>query len=124
MKANEYRAMVIFDKQVEFFEKLMPVLHEVNCYVTTLDVWCGDKGKDTGQAFKKALKKSDCVKALQELLDQYYIYVPEALSNEISQLHLQSIKLENSSTQEAIAACAELLFGLQDNIRKYINSAG
>ena len=123
MKANEYRGTVLFDKQVEFFEKLMPVLHEVNCYVTTLDVWCGDKGKDARQAFKKALKRNGCVKALQELLDQYYIYVPEALSNEVSQLHLQSSKLENSSTQEATAACTELLFGVQNSIRKHIHSA-
>ena len=122
MKATDYRTIVIFDKQIAFFDNLMPVLHEVNCYITTLDVWSGETGKAARKQFKNTLKKNACVKALQELLEQYYAYIPEDLSSEIDQLYLRCMMLENSQADDATVACIDLLLGLQNNIRKYVCS--
>jgi len=123
MKAADYRTIVIFDKQIEFFDNLMPVLHEVNCYITTLDVWSGETGKAARKQFKNTLEKNACVKALQELLEQYYVYIPEDLSREINQLHFRCMILANSQVDDATVACTDLLLGLQNNIREYISSA-
>jgi hypothetical protein len=120
MNAHDFRTMVIFDKQVQFIDMLMPVLHEVNCYVTTLDVWLGEAGRDARKQLKRALKKNTCVTLLQGLLDQYYVYIPEELSNEINQFHFDCVKLENAQTQDATAQCTARLFALQDNIRTFI----
>lgn len=123
MKADDYRSIRLFDKQIEFFDKLMPVLHEVNCYITTLDVWSGETGKAAGKQLRKALKKDACLRALQEILEQYYVYIPEDLSSELNQLHLRCMMLANSQADDATVACADLLLGLQNNIREYISSA-
>ena len=120
MNATDHRAMVLFDKQVEFFDKLMPVLHNVNCYITTLEVWSGETGKTAGKQLKNTLKKDACFKALQELLDQYYIYIPEDVSSKADQLQLHCLMLQNTQLQDATAGCIDLLFGLQNDIRKYI----
>ncbi len=119
---RDFKSIVLFDKQIEFFDKLMPVLHAVNCYVTKLEVWSGEAGKAAGKQLKRALKKKACFKALQELFDQYYVYIPEDLSNQVDQLYFRGLELANNPREQEVKSCLELLFCLRDNIRKHIQS--
>ena len=112
---------MLLEKQFEFFDKLHPVLHNLNCYITEIDVWLGETGKGARKTVKNASKKNTCVRVFEKLLDQYYVYIPKDLMKKAQEFHSQTDMLSRVQTQEAASLCIELLFSLRDDIREYIH---
>lgn len=114
------RAAILFEKQIECFDKFYPIFDELNAYLSTIDALLEMKGVSARKALRKTSRKNPCLKKLDKFLDQNYIYIPAELHSKAFDLWFRSLALENNPKKEQVSCCIELLFSLRDEIRAYI----
>jgi len=117
---KQHPSYVIYDKQIEFFDKLVPIIEDLNGYITTIDVWLGETSKDAKERVQEAMENSLCVTKFGDLIQKYYMYLPEKLLKEANDMHFQCMLLGNSATQDKTFDCINRLFRFQNTIRECV----
>src|SRR4030067_1824588 len=111
---------VVYDKQTEFIDKLSPIIDELNSYITTIDVWLGEKSLEAPERVKQALENSRCVTEFYELTNKYQIYLPESLLREANELHTELMILKNNANMGKTYKSINMLFSFQNTIREHL----
>jgi len=117
---SQHPRRILYDKQTEFFDKVIPVLDELNGYITRIDVWLGETGEDARKEVGKAAENSLCVTRFHELVEQYYLYLPKELLDEANRLWWECFALRELPTVEKTYKSINLLFKLQNTIRRFV----
>ncbi|NIS68512.1 MAG: hypothetical protein GTO12_06025 [Proteobacteria bacterium] len=120
IEAKQHPSRVVYDKQTEFFDKVAPTLLEVNSYVSTIDAWLGEETEDAKEKVKEAAANSSCVNKLDELLQHYYMYLPQKVLQEGNDLVSKCLVLADSPSREQIWDSADRLFSLQNTVREFV----
>lgn len=92
---KEHPTRVVYDKQTEFFDKLAPILLEVNSYISSIDVWLHETGKRARQKVKEVSDGNSSITEFEELLQHYYMYLPKDLLEEANELYAQGLFLSD-----------------------------
>ena len=108
---------VVYDKQIEFFDSLAPILLDLNSYITAIDVWLGEASKAAKEKVKEAAENNQAVAKFDHLLQEYYMYLPEKLLEEANHLHYKCLFLSSNPNSDNAYECIELLFSFQNSIR-------
>jgi hypothetical protein len=117
---RRYPFQMLYGKQIEFFDKAVPLLDKLNGYITEIDVWLCETGEDAKERVLKAVENSLCVTQFYDLVGQYYLYLPKKLLNEASELWWKCLGLGESPTTELTYESINLLFKFQNTIRKFV----
>jgi hypothetical protein len=117
---RSYPLQVLYSKQTEFFDKLIPLLDQLNGYITTIDVWLGERGKRAAEEVRKASGNCSCVDSLATLLEQYYLYLPRELLNEAKDLRWKCFDLRQSPTLQKTEQGIDALFEFQNSVRRFV----
>ena len=117
---RRYPSQMLYGKQIEFFDKVVPVLDELNGYITLIDVWLGETGGDAREKVRKAAEDNLWVTRFHELVERYYLYLPRELLDEANGLWFECLSLRDSPTPERTCECTDLLFKLQNTIRRFV----
>jgi len=120
MQSKQYPARVVYDKQIEFFDLVGPILLRLNDYITTIDAWLGETSEDAKLELQKAQHNSMCLTRLMGLLDRYYVYLPKGLVEEAKELHTECFVLSSSAKMERTQDCITRLVRFQNRIREYV----
>ena len=119
-ESKSYPSKVLYDKQIEFLDALPPILDQFNSYITTIDVWLGEKGEKAKVEVQKAAQNNSCLSQLDHLLHSYQFYLPSKLLNTIHTLSGECWLLHISPDTEKTYRCINLLFEIENNVRVYI----
>jgi hypothetical protein len=111
---------VVYDKQTEFFDRLAPLLFELNRYISTIDVWLGESTSDARKKAKEAATDNVAVTKFNELLQQYYMYLPAKLLKEAKELFFEYLHLSTSLSHKQVFDNIENLFSFQNSIREFV----
>jgi len=117
---KNYPSKVLYDKQTEFFDKLIPVLDRLNGYIAFIDVWLGENSDDAPEKVRQGAKENQCVGELNELIEKYHFYVPKDLLDEANELWARCIDLSSYQNTENTNKCINLFFKFQNSIRKFV----
>lgn len=120
IQARQHLTQIVYAKQTEFFDKLSPILAEINGYITTIGVWLAEKDKEAKEKVKQAANKNGRVAEFHDLLEQYYMYLPKELLEEANELFVECMFLGNSPSENRAHDCMEKLLGFQNLIREVI----
>jgi len=115
---RESPSRIIYDKQMQFFDQVLPLLDELNGYITTIDVWLGEKGEKAKIKVQEAIKNSDCVGKFSKILEDYYIYLPSGLLREARNLLSLCWELMREPKTDITYNSINVLFSLENSIRK------
>jgi hypothetical protein len=119
-ESKSYPSKILYDKQIEFLDALTPLLDQINEYITTIDVWLGEKGKKAEDKVQEAVQNNSCLWDLDQLLQKYYFFLPSKLLKIIKNLggecHLLYSKPDTNKTYQ----CIELLFQTTNDVREYV----
>lgn len=118
LQLKEYPSHIIYDKQMQFFNQVVPLFDELNGYITTIDVWLGEKGEKARIKVQEAIKNSDCVGKFSKILDDYYIYLPSGLLREARNLLSLCWELMRKPTTDITYDSIHVLFSFENSIRK------
>jgi len=111
---------VLYSKQTEFFDKLAPLLFDLNSYITTVDVWLGESSANAKVKAKQKASENMSVTKYNDLLEQYFMYLPAKLLNQAQELHSECMILSISVTHEQANKCIDKLFDFQNSVRDYV----
>ncbi len=111
---------VIYNKQTEFFDKLAPLLLDLNSYITSVDVWLEKISSDAQTKVKQLASENIAVTKYDELLQQYYMYLPAKLLEEAQELYFMCMELSTKITHEQAMISIEKLFDFQNSVRNYV----
>ncbi len=120
MKKNDYRLAILFKKRIEFFDKFQPIYCELNAYLSTIEALVKIEGKGANKKAQERALINNCVKNLDTLYEQYYIYLPKNIKEKTGDLWIRSLALESNPNEQQASRCLDLLFRLQDDIRIYV----
>jgi hypothetical protein len=116
-QSRQYPSRVVYDRQMQFFEAVGPILSDMNSYITTIDVWLGESGPGAIAQVKKATENNACLSKFYELLQRYHMYLPAALLEEANELHSECLFLSNSPDTTNTHECIHKLFAFENSIR-------
>jgi len=117
---KEYPMRVLYKKQTEFLDRLAPVLSEINGYLSKIDVWLGEKSPDAKQKAREAAEENKPLGDMRELLEQYFMYLPEKIIKEGEGLFAKGLELTSSQSSEKVWECFDILFKFQNTIRHFV----
>jgi hypothetical protein len=119
-ESKTYPSRVLYDKQIEFLDALPPLLDQINSYITTIDVWLGEKSKKAKAEVEKAVKNTSCLWELEQLLQRYYMYLPSELLDRLKALNGECWSLSTRPDLDKTYRCINLLFETQNAVREYL----
>jgi hypothetical protein len=113
---------VVYDKQTEFFDKIVVILDQINGYLTEIDVWLEEDSDKAQKKLNRVVANNEPLTLLTELLEKYYIYLPNKMVDNTNTLFVECIKLLSQVSHSQVEKCYNLLFSLQNNIREVIGT--
>jgi len=119
-ETRQHPFRLVYNKQTEFFDALAPILLDLNSYITTIDVWLGETSSDAPSRIEEAAKNNQAVTKFDDLLQRYYMYLPERFLEEATHLHSECMFLSIKPNSEDTYKCINLLFSFQNSIRKFV----
>lgn len=119
-ETRQHAFRIVYAKQTEFFDALAPILVDLNSYITTVDVWLGETSVDAPARAEEAARNNQSVTEFDDLLQQYYMYLPEKLLEEANRLHSECMFLSSKPNMDRTYECINLLFSFQNSIRKFV----
>ncbi len=111
---------VVYDKQIEFFDALAPILLDLNSYISTIDVWLGETSTNAKEKVKEAAENNQTLTKFYDLLQGYYMYLPEKLLEEANHLNSECMHLSSNPNTNKTLECIDLLFSFQNTIRESV----
>ena len=111
---------VLYDKQIEFLDALAPLFDQINGYITTIDVWMGEKGEKAKAEVEKAIRNTACLTELEQLLQRYYMYLPSELLDRLNKLSGECWSLSTRPDLNKTYNCINSLFETQNAIREFV----
>lgn len=119
-ETRQHPFRVVYNKQTEFFDALAPIILDLNSYITTIDVWLGETSSDAPEEVEKAAENNQAVTQFDDLLQRYYMYLPEKFLKEANQLHSECMFLSSNPDTNKTYKCINLLFSFQNSIREFV----
>ncbi len=123
---KQHPSQIVYNKQIEFIDKMAPLLSEINGYITAIDVWTEEwirvKSNEAKKRREEATTNNSCITKLDELLQLYQMYLPSNVLTEANELWQKCLFLGNSVSLEKCEECISSLFSFQNNIRKFIGT--
>ena len=123
---KQHPSQIVYNKQIEFIDKIVPLLSEINGYITSIDVWTDEwirtKSNDAKKRREEAIANNSCITKLDELLQLYQMYLPSKILTEANELWQKCLLLGNSSSLEKCEECIDDLFSFQNSIREFIGT--
>ena len=111
---------VLYDKQIEFLDELSPLFDQINGYITTIDVWLGEKGDKAKAQVDKVASNTGCISELDQLLEKYSTYIPSKLLDKLNSLKWQCWSLSSNPNLDVTYQAINLLFEIQNLIREFV----
>jgi len=121
-ETRQYPTEVLFSKQTEFYDKAAKILPEVNGYITMVDVWLGETSPGAKQKASEYAKKSGPIWEFHELVESYFMYLPEKVLQAGNDLFSECMSLATSPTMQKSDRCIKLLFSFQNVIRECVGA--
>ncbi len=118
-RLKEYPLKTLYDKQTEFFDKLAPILGEINGFLSGIDVWIFEKSPDAKEKAQKAAQNNQPLGKLYELMESYFIYLPRGILESGQEIFAKGMILPNKLSSESIWECFDSLFQLQNIVRHF-----
>jgi hypothetical protein len=122
IKVKQHPTEVLYDKQTEFFDKIVVILDQINGYLTEISVWLEEDNDKAQKKLRQAIAHNEPLTLLTELLENYYIYLPNKIVDDTNTLFVECIKLLSQTSQDQVDKCYNLLFSLQNSIREVIGT--
>jgi hypothetical protein len=123
IQLRSHPSAVVYNKQVEFFGKLNPILNELNSFITTLDVWLGEQqSEQVLNHIENARRDTKSIDNLDRLVDQFFIFLPSEILKELSKLSANCRYLTESPNTETTYKSIEHLLGFQNRLRHYVGT--
>ena len=119
-ETRQHPFRIVYNKQTEFFDALSPILLVLNSYITTIDVWLGETSNIANAKVKEAAGNNQSVTKFDDLIQRYYMYLPEQLLEEANHLHSECMFLSSNPNTEDTYKCINLLFSFQNSIREIV----
>jgi len=119
-ETRRYPTEVLFSKQTEFYDKAAKILPEVNGYISTVDVWLGETSPGAKQKVSEYAKKSEAIWEFNELMESYFMFLPEKVLQAGNDLFSECMDLATSPTMQRSDRCLKLLFSFQNVIRECV----
>lgn len=120
VETRQHPFRVVYDKQTEFFDKLVLILDDLNSYITSINVWIGETSSDAHSKAKEAAENNAAVGEFYDLIQRYYMYLPGKLLNEANKLHSECMFLSTNYKEDKTFECIDLLFSFQNTIREFV----
>ncbi|MGD0342528.1 MAG: hypothetical protein ABSA76_12560 [Bacteroidales bacterium] len=123
LQLRSHPSTVVYNKQVEFLEKLNPVLNDLNNFITTLDVWLGEKQSEKVLKYiENARQNTNSIDNLDRLIDQFFIFLPSEILKELSELSANCRYLIESPNTETTYKSIKHLLRFQNRLRHYVGT--
>ena len=114
---------IVYNKQIEFYELLNPILDEINGFITALDVWLGEiQSEQVLKNIENARHNTIGLDKLNQLIDQYFIFLPSEVLQKLSELLENCFYLSNSPNLEITYKSMNQLFGIRNKLRQYVGT--
>jgi len=121
-ETRRYPTEVLFGKQTEFYDKAAKILPGVNGYISTIDVWLGETSPDAKQKVSEYAKKSEIISEFNDLLQSYFMYLPEKVLLSGYNLVSECVSLADSPTMKRSDRCFDLYLSFHGLIRKCVGA--
>jgi hypothetical protein len=121
-ETRRYPAEVLFNKQTEFYDKVVHIIPKINGYITAVNVWLWEKAPDAKRKAKEFAEKTGPVWEFHELIETYSIYLPGKILRAGKELFSECTFLSNSPTLERTERSISLLFSFQNTIRECVGA--
>jgi hypothetical protein len=118
-RVKEYPLKTLYDKQTEFFDKVAPILGEINGFLSEIDVWIVEKSPDAKKRTQKTAQSNQPLGKLHELMESYFVYLPRNILESGQELFSKGIALQYKFSSKSIWECFDLLFRFQNLIRHF-----
>lgn len=118
LQLREYPSHIIYDKQMEFIKKVLPLFWKLNGYITRIDVWLGESGQKACAEVEEAANNNACVGEFFQVLDEYYLYLPKSFLEEAHNLLSLCWELGRSPTPDGAYHSIKTLFSFENSVRK------
>ena len=115
---REYPSRIIYDKQMQFFERMLSLFDRLNGYITRIDVWLGESGKKAREEVEEAAKDSYHVGVFSQVIDEYYLYLPKSFLEEARNLLTLCRELGQDPTKEGAYNAIRALFSFENKVRE------
>lgn len=115
---REYPSRVIYDKQMQFSEKVLTLFDRLNGYITRIDVWLGESGEKAREEVEEAARESHYVGVFSQVIDEYYLYLPKSFLEEARNLLTLCWELGQVPTQEGAYNAIKALFSFENKVRE------
>jgi len=122
LQAKAHPTTVVYTKQVEFFEKLNPILSEINGFITTLDVWLGESSPEARSRVEKARLNTASIGKLDKLTEDYFVFLPAEVLEHVRGLSFNCMMLSNSPSLDRAEGCIDELFAFQNKLRDFVGT--
>jgi hypothetical protein len=99
---------IVYGKQIEFFDAAVPILGELNSYITTIDVWLGERSKEAPTKVKEAVGNNQAVTQFYYLIEKYFMYLPKKLLEEANHLYSECMILSSQPNMNKTNECIKL----------------
>jgi hypothetical protein len=122
IQARQHLAQAIYTKQTEFFDKLHPTLGSLNSFIVAIEMHINHlQSVGGGEATAGAVRapKAAVVMDFNELVEQYYVYLPHGLLEAARQLFSQCFELHMSPSKEGADECLDGLLEFQNVMREF-----
>ena len=119
---RRYPAEVLFNKQTEFYDKVVNIFPEIYSYIMTIIQWLSETSTSQNAKLKaqEASKETNPIWKFKHLNDAYLIYLPEKILFSGNDLINEFISLSESLTGEKTLHCLDLFFSYQKTIRQCV----
>jgi hypothetical protein len=116
-QVKRHPAEVVYNKQTEFIDGSMSVLDGLNGYISQIDVWLEEEGSEAKRKAAEAAASNQAVSELHELLQRYYVYLPEDLIQHANELFTECLYLSMTPSPTQVRKSLDLLFAFQNTLR-------
>jgi hypothetical protein len=119
-ETRRYPFQVVYNKQTEFFNEVASILPDLNSYITEIDVWLGEQSSNAPMKEKQLAENNQAVIRFYDLIQKYFMYLPERLLEEANHLHSECMILSNKPDMNKTYECINLLFSFMNSIREFV----
>jgi hypothetical protein len=120
LAVREHPSRILYDKQVEFFDSLAPLLEKLKEHTTAIDVWLEETAAVPPERLKEVRDGSSCVAELDELLQRYCLYLPAKVLGEGQGVVMSCHSLLAKPGARPPYQCLGDVFAFENTVREFV----